>query len=309
MKKVLVLYYTQSGQLLDIAKNIASDLEKNDEIELTYYAIKTKHQFPFPWTKKEFFNIFPETFLQKPFEIDFHTPEKLNQKYDLVILAYQVWYLTPSIPINSFLKTDIAKKLLEDTPVITTIGCRNMWIMAQEKVKKLLLACKANLVGNIVLTDRHINHISVITITHWMFSGKKTRYLGIFPKPGVSENDIKNATKFSLPILKSLQASNYDNLQNNLLKLRAVAIKPFLVLTDKRANLLFSKWANFIIKKGKLSDPKRLKWTNLFNKYLLFAIWLIAPIVFIVFLLTYIPLLKKIKSDKKYYQSVSYKEN
>ena len=55
-----------------------------------------------------------------------------------------------------------------------------MWIMAQEKMKKKLKSLNANLVGNIVLADRHINHVSVITIAQWMFSGKKERFLGIF---------------------------------------------------------------------------------------------------------------------------------
>ena len=59
----------------------------------------------------------------------------LNKKYDLIVFGHQVWYLSPSIPINSFLQNNISKKLFENTPVVTVIGCRNMWIMAQEKIK------------------------------------------------------------------------------------------------------------------------------------------------------------------------------
>lgn len=309
MKKVLVLYYSQSGQLLDIAKNIASDLEKDDSVNVDYYEIKTKHQFPFPWNKNDFFNIFPETFLQKPFEIDFHDEKVLSKKYDLIILGYQVWYLTPSVPINSFLKTQKAKELLSNTPVITFNGSRNMWIMAQEKVKKLLLDCDANLVGNIALVDKNINHISVITIAHWLMGGKKTRYLGLLPKPGVSDKDIANATRFSQPILKHLKSENFNQLQDKLLSLDAIKIKPFLILADQRANKLFRIWANLISEKGNFSDSKRLKWVKLFNIYLLIAIWLLMPIVFIVFLLTYPFLIGKFNKQKKYFQSVSYKKN
>jgi len=221
LKKVLVIYYTQSGQLLDISKNITKELEDSTAIDLSYYEIKLKKNFPFPWNKKEFFNAFPESFLQTPTElIDLDNPI-LQKKYDLIILSYQVWYLTPSIPINSFLKNKVAKRLFTNTPVITVIGCRNMWIMAQEKVKKLLTFNKANLVGNIVLTDRHINHISVITIVHWMMTGLKTKYLGIFPKPGVSEKDIKESSKFGPVILKNLLRNSYVELQNQLLEKKA----------------------------------------------------------------------------------------
>lgn len=308
MKNVLILYYSQSGQLLEIAKNIASELEKNEAISVAYYNIKTKHQFPFPWNKDDFFNAFPETFLQKPFEIDFHNESVLSKKYDLIILAYQVWYLTPSIPINSFLQTEKATQLLANTPVITVNGSRNMWIMAQEKVKKTLQHCNANLVGNIALVDNHINHISVLTISHWLFTGKKTRYLGIFPKPGVSEKDITDATRFSRPILESLQNENFSDLQQKLVQLGAVNIKSFLIVADKRANILFAAWAKLISKKGSFTDKKRLKWVKLFNIYLLIAIWLLMPIVFIIYLLTYPFMLGKYSKFKKYYKSVNYKK-
>ena len=184
-----------------------------------------------------------------------------------------------------------------------------MWIMAQEKVKELLIKNNANLVGNIALVDRHINHISVITIVHWMMSGLKTKYLGIFPKPGVSDKDIKESSKFGSIILQNLLNNNYEELQNQLLEKGAVTIKPFLLVMDKRANILFGKWANYIFSKGKPNSDKRQPFIKLFNIYLSVAIWMIAPIVFLVFLLTFIPLTSKRLKDKKYYSSVQIKKD
>jgi len=301
MKNVLVVYYTQSGQLLDIAKNITNELETAEDVNLDFYEIKLKENFPFPWNKTNFYDAFPESFLQIPRElIDLENP-LLQKKYDLVFLAYQVWYLSPSIPFNSFLKNKVAQHLLEDTKVITVIGCRNMWVMAQEKVKKLLVQNKADLVGHISLFDRHPNHISVITIFDWAFSGVKKRFLGIFPKPGVSDEDIENSKRFSVDILEALRSNKFAELQERLLRKGAVVIKPFLIVTDKRANLIFSKWSNFIYKKGENNKFKRRKWLKIFSYYLMFAIWVIAPIVFIVYLLTYPFSLRKRKEEKKYY--------
>ena len=245
MKNVLVIYYTQSGQLLEISKNVTKALENSDNVKLTYYEIKLKNEFPFPWNRENFYDAFPETFLQIPAELTDLDNPVLKEQYDLIILSYQVWYLSPSIPTNSFLKSDIAGTLLKNTPIITVIGCRNMWIQAQEKIKRLLVANKAKLVGNIALVDRHINHVSVITIVQWMFSGVKKRYLGVFPKPGVSDKDIQESTKFSNIILKNLLHTNFDSLQKELLEKKAIKIKPFLVLMDKRANVLFSKMGTF----------------------------------------------------------------
>lgn len=301
MKNVLVIYYSQSGQLLGIAKNITKKLELSNDVNLNFYEIKLKNDFPFPWNKKDFYNAFPESFLQIPSELENLDNPLLNKKYDLIILAYQVWYLSPSIPINSFLKSNEANALLVNTPIITVIGCRNMWMMAQEKIKKELLKHKAKLVGNIALVDRHINHISVITIVHWMFTGVKKRYLGIFPKPGVSDKDIVDSVKFGEVILQAVNNNNFTDLQENLLLKGAVKIKPFLLTVDKRANVIFSKWANLIYKKEKTKDSNRQIWIKMFSFYLNFAIWFVAPIVFVLYLLSYPFLYKKIKKDKKYY--------
>jgi|SRR5690554_1614261 len=305
MKEILIVYYSQTGQLKTILENIASTLS-GEGIRITNLPITPQKEYPFPWKADEFYGAFPETFLQIPTPLKPVPSDILNKKYDLVILGYTVWYLTPSIPINSFLKSEEAKALLANTPVVTVSASRNMWIMAQEKVKKLLVANRANLVGNIALVDRNINHISVITIVHWLMGGKKTRMFGIFPKPGVSDKDIANASRFGKPIKKALRENEYGDLQEALLAEGAVKVDPSLIATDIRGNMVFSKWANFLIKK---EGKERSKALVFFKYYLLFAIWIIAPIVFVVFLLTYLPMYRKIQRDKKYYASVELKED
>jgi hypothetical protein len=306
MKEILVIHYSQSGQLTDIVNNIVSPL-KTEETNLTFLNIEMEKPFPFPWKKDDFYGVFPETFLQIPRKTKPVPEAILNKKYDVIIFGFSIWYLTPSLPTTSFLNSPDAKKLFANTPVITVIGCRNMWIMAQEKMKKKLLELQANLVGNIVLVDRHINHVSVITIAQWMFSGKKERFLGIFPKPGVSQKDIDNSVKFGPIIKKHILNNNYLTLQAELLKEDAVKIKPFLITVDTRANVIFSKWAQLIKTKGDKNPKKRPLFVKMFNYYLLFAIWVIAPIVFILFLLTYLPFYGKFKKMKSYYSSVALK--
>lgn len=65
--------------------------------------------------------------------------------------------------------------MLKDTPVITLIGCRNMWLMAQEKVKKLLAESEAKLIGNVVKVDQSNDWASFITTPLWMLTGKKKK--------------------------------------------------------------------------------------------------------------------------------------
>ena len=300
MKNVLVIYYTQSGQLESIAKNIAKPFLNSEEINLTFYEIQLEKPFPFPWNKESFFDAFPESFLQIPTALKPVPEEILNTKFDLILFHYQVWYLSPSIPINSFLKSDDAKKILNNTPVITISGSRNMWIMAQEKIKVLLRKANANLVGNVALVDRVGNLISVITIVEWMFSGVKKKYLGIFPLPGVSEKDIQESSLFGEIMLDSLQQNNLAQLQPKLVDAGAVKISSYLVTVDKTANKIFNKWSNIIYKNQK----NRKQLLKVFNVYLFLAIWLISPIVYILHLITYPLKLKSIKKETQYYQGV-----
>jgi hypothetical protein len=300
MKNVLVIYYSQSGQLESIAKNIAKPFLNSDEINVTFYEIQLEKPFPFPWDKTSFFDAFPESFLQIPRELKPVPEEIVNTKFDLVLFHYQVWYLSPSIPINSFLKSDSAKKILNNTPVITISGSRNMWIMAQEKIKVLLKEANAELVGNVALVDRVGNLISVITIVEWMFSGVKKKYLGIFPLPGVSDKDIQESDKFGEAMLSAFKQDKLTELQPKLVALGGVYISSYLVTVDKTANKIFNKWSNLIYKNQK----NRKTLLKVFNVYLFLAIWLISPIVYILHLITYPIKLKTIKRETQYYQGV-----
>ncbi|WP_395046984.1 dialkylrecorsinol condensing enzyme DarA [Flavobacterium sp.] len=300
MKNVLVIYYSQSGQLESIARNIAKPLSNSEENNVVFHEIQLEKPFPFPWNKEAFFDAFPESFLQIPTELKPVPAEILNQKFDLILLHYQVWYLSPSIPINSFLKSPEAKILFNNTPVVTISGSRNMWVMAQEKIKVLLKNNNAQLKGNVALVDRVGNLISVVTIVEWMFSGVKKKYLGIFPLPGVSEKDIVESSKFGEIINKNLQNNNFDQLQTQLLENNAVKISSYLVKVDKTANKIFNKWSN-IINNKKQSRKTLLK---IFNIYLWLAIWLISPIVYILHIFSYPFFINKIRREKAYYQGV-----
>ena len=290
MKRVLVVYYTQSGQLKEIIDSVLSPLT---EVTIGFLPIDTAEPFPFPWTDEAFFGAFPESYLQipqplKPFQLA-HTD------YDLVILGYQVWYLSPSIPFNSFLQSEAGKQLLQGKPVITVSGTRNMWVMAQQKVKKLLTNCGAQLVGNIALTDRHHNHISVITIVQWLFSGDKNkRYLGVFPKAGVADKDIQGASVYGTLIAPHLQTGDYTGLQQEIVSHGGVHYKRFLLSAEKKGNRLFGIWAKMIY-----GSKKRKFLLKCFRIYLYIAIWVLMPIVWLLYWLTYPLFFWKVERDKK----------
>lgn len=303
MKRVLVLYYSQSGQLLEILNKLTEPLKTNPELAITFCEIQPEPPFSFPWDNPTFFDAFPESVMQVPQTVKPLPDEVMQNQYDLIILGYQIWFLSISIPINSFLFSADAAKLFQNTPVLTVIGCRNMWVNAHENMKKRLRELHATLVGNIVLTDKAPNLISAYTIVKWMFTGKKEKYLGIFPKPGVSDQDINNTSVFAPPLLQAIQQNNYTSLHEQLLSRGAVTIKPFIVTIEKRGALIFKKWAQIIIRK----KTSRKRWLKVFNIYLAVAIWVISPVAYLLYLITYPFTSNNRKKLTNYYQGIHLK--
>ena len=295
-KNILIIYYSQSGQMREIQENLVSNIDAN-----IYWAqIKPANPFPFPWNSRAFFDAMPESVKLIPSEIETLDIDT-SVNYDLVILGFPVWFLSPAIPFTSFLKSPQAKNILNNKPVVTVIGSRNMWIAAQEDVKKMLIDVNANLVGNIVLRDRTQNLISVVTIVHWLFSGLKTKYKGVFPKPGVSDKDIKECVRFGENITDSLLKDDFTNLQSDLLKNGAVDYLIDIASMELKAKRIFNIWANIILNKEKKN--KRDKWVTIFKYYLFAVIILLSPIVSILVYLTYPLFFPFIVRKKRYYTS------
>ncbi len=293
-KKILVVYYTQSGQLKDIVDHFIAPFEQ-EGVGVECIRIVPQQDFTFPWTSDRFFDAMPESVSGKT--IPLNPLSYGEQKYDLVVVAYQPWFLSPSIPISSLLQDPGFQQIVKGTPVLTLIGARNMWLNAQEKIKKLLLSAEARLVGNIALVDRNSNLISAVTILYWMLTGKKDRYLGIFPKPGVADQDIQQAGQFGKIALAHLSKGSWNSLQKELVEHKAVEVDSDLMFIEQRAGRLFFIWSAVINKR-----KNRKAWLTVFKYYLLIALFVVAPVVLLVNNLLFRPFVgKSIRRKKEYY--------
>ena len=275
---ILVLYYTQSGQIEDILKSMFSETDKN--ITIDYIRIHADPEYPFPWPSDKFFDVFPESkeginCKLKPLEIKDHN------KYDLIVLGLQVWYLEPSVPIASLLRSKYSH-IFENKSIITVYGIRNMWVNAHKEMKKLINNAKGKLVGNIVLSDRHNNLISVLTIVRWLFRGKKeaSKFL---PVAGVSDTEIKSASKFGIKIQKSLLKNDLFKLQSQLENIGAVKVDYHIMKTEFAGSRMFGIWSSIILKRSSGNSKKRKRLLRLFKYYLYFVLYGISPVSSAVF--------------------------
>jgi hypothetical protein len=297
-KKVLAIYFSQSGQLGDIIDHFTAPLVQAG-ISVEKVCVQPKNAYSFPWTGKSFFAQMPDCVLSVPTAL--HPFELKETAYDLVILGYQAWFLSPSIPSNSILNHPSMQVILKNTPVVTITGARNMWISAMERVKKTLKDKEAKLVGNIALVDQHHNVVSFVTILYWMFTGKKDRYLNIFPVPGVAEADIEHTKVFGEIVERYVNKGQWDGMQEELVAQKAVVVKYNLMFIESKAKRIFALWAKFIAKR-----KKRTAWLVVFKYYLLIALFIAAPIILTVDAIFFKPFLSaRIKRQKQYYSGIN----
>ena len=297
-KKVLAVFYSQSGQLEQIIDQFTQPMTQAG-VTVEKLRVYPALAYPFPWTGKSFFSVMPDCVNQVPGQLQ---PYNFREdRYDLIILGYQAWFLSPSIPFNTLLFDPRFREIAKNTPVITITGARNMWISAMEKIKPVLKSMDARLVGNIALVDRHHNFVSFVTIFHWMFKARKDRFMNIFPVPGVSEDDILLTKNFGTIAIPYLEKANWQGFQEEMVKQGAVPVKYNLMFIESKARKIFKVWAGIISKR-----KKRDAWLVAFKYYLLIALFIAAPIILTVDAILFKPFLSgRIKRQKQYYSGVN----
>jgi len=300
IKNVLVVTYTQTGQLGDVVKSVTGPLLESDDINVHYLTLKPKEAYPYPWPFFKFFDVFPESVYLDPPELEAFDLQG-DEDFDLVILSYQVWYLAPSLPVTAFLQSETGRKLLKGRPVITVIGCRNMWTRAQETVKELLTSAQATLIDNVVFLDQGSTLASFVTTPRWLWTGKRNAFWG-FPAAGISRKDINDGRRFGVTICEAL-AKDLELTGNPLLMgLSAVDTKLSLIQTEKIAHRSFRIWGGLIRKVGKSGDPKRRPVMLLYFVFLLCIILTVVPINLVLKILLSPLLKKKHATTKQYYE-------
>jgi len=298
MKKILVIYYSQSGQLKRVIDNFTSKLS-NENIQVDYKKIEPKVKYPYPWPFYDFFDEFPESVYLDGCEVT--KLENLQTDYDLIILGYTVWFLSPSLPITGFLKTQQAKEIFKNKPVITLITCRDMWVMAQEKMKLLLNDLDAKLIDNVVLTDQGKSLYTFFTTPRWLLTGKKSSFF-FFPPAGISEKDIIDSSRFGERIASTIE--NLDNLKYNpLLKnLNAVNVNGKLIASEKIATRSFKIWGKLIKLSGKKYSLNRKITITFYSVFLVILILTIVPLNIMIRKLLNPFQKDKIKKLEEYYE-------
>lgn len=280
MKKVLALHYSQTGQLERVLRSAMAPLMASDEVEVTFQEIRPVKPYPFPWPVVTFFDQFPECVCLVPPEIELPGFDE-SVDYDLIVLGYQTWYLSPSLPMTGFLKSRYAQ-ILKDKPVVTVLGCRNMWYRGQKAMRQMIDAAGGRFVGHIVREDQGTRAETFITVTVWLLTGKREIWKGVLSPAGVSDSDIQATRELAAPLLPALLDGRLARGEHVLDGSVTAPVQPTLVLGEEIAWRGFRGGAALVRLAGGPGGWRRIPFLALFALLLGIGIVTVLPISLII---------------------------
>lgn len=274
VKKVLAVSFSQTGQAAALLENIIQPLRTQADVMVTSIVLEVEPHFPFPWPFWQFLDTFPETVHLDPPPL-VALPLRGDEQFDLVILAYPVWFLSPPPPLTAFLRHPAARAVLRGRAVVTATACRNMWVMAQEAVKQLLRDAGARHLDHVAVVDRGHALATFITTPRWMFTGRKDAFWGL-PAAGVADNDLHGASRFGVALLHGLRRDDERRDAPLLAGLGACKVDPALVASERIGIRSFRIWGRALRALGKPGAPAR---RVLLAFYVVFLVSIIVTVV------------------------------
>ncbi|HEY5854571.1 MAG TPA: hypothetical protein VIW24_11115 [Aldersonia sp.] len=186
-RRAVVYLYTQTGQLREVAEAFVRPLHDRDW-QIRWVVVTPRVPFPFPWSVRRFFGVFPDAVNPRA-TVDLVEPADgfASAPDELVILAYQVWYLAPALPVRSLLARHPGS--VRDRDVVTVIGCRNMWYSAAREMRGLLAAAGARSVSVVAATDTRAQAVTFVTTLGWLLTGRREPFAW-FGRAGIGATEL-----------------------------------------------------------------------------------------------------------------------
>lgn len=181
---VAVYSWSQTGQLTQAAEAFLGPLvEAGWQVDRR--EVRPVEEFGFPWSVRRFVGLLPRS--ADPRSTVAVTVPAGGPAPDLVLFAFQVWYLAPSLPMRSVLAQH--PELFRGHPVVGLVACRNMWYSAALAVRGQLTAAGARYAGTVAAVDPAPAGATFVTALRWMLTGRRDAFW-VFPAAGVDATEL-----------------------------------------------------------------------------------------------------------------------
>ena len=200
--RVLLVYYTYTQQSLKVAEVIAEVLgERGCDVRLAgieftdaRYAERFS-RFPLRHAYLDIFGMLPAQLRGATGEIRIPDPA-LEGEYDLICIGSPTWWLKTSVPVRSFLKSDLAGRLLDGKRFAAYVVCRRYWSINPRAVRKLGTKQGGKWVDGTHFSFAGRQVRSLLSLLSYFGKGEdRERYLGVRIPPTNLKPDYPEQTR------------------------------------------------------------------------------------------------------------------
>lgn len=287
--RVWVIYYSQTGDTASVARAISEPFQEAGHL-VELEAIRLEHDYPYPWRSPwRFFSVLPECLLG-PAPSTSEPLLKDPETVDLIILVYQVWFLSPSLPIQGFLASPCAQQL-RGRKIITVSVSRNMWISASERMKQLLQVLGVIHLDQIAVTHQGPPWATFITTPRALLFGRREAFW-CFPPAGIDQQSLDRVRHLSRLACELWMSRTPSDNAPLLAGAGAVDINRRYLIPETIGWYLFTAWAHVLKWLGRWGTvPKSLGILG-FILFLVSALVIGIPLVWLITLVL-APFLKR----------------
>jgi hypothetical protein len=188
--------------------------------------------------------------------------------YDLMVIAYQVWFLSPSLPVQALLQSEIAPEIFKDKQVVALCTCRNLWYSASRLMHQSLEQLGAKWLTQITVCERSPLWASFVTTPRWMLTGRRDAF-AFFPAAGISESDFR---ELQSSLMRFIQSWSVDRKSPEVLKYKSNLDRLSLRCMDRFGRGCFEIWAALIVRYAPREGLWQDVWLVLFRANLVLVI-------------------------------------
>ncbi len=204
-KRVLLLYYTYSGQSKKVLE-AAGQVFRERGFDVHEAPIEfTDGRFAERFSRFPMRRVWPDMLSILAAQTrrscgDIRTPDQVrDNEYDLICIGSPTWWQTVSMPLRSFLASGEARKLLADKPFAVFVVSRHDWKRNVAEVRELAERQGGRYVDEIHFTYPGDQIRSMLSLTSYLGSGEyRDRYLGVpIPPTNVQPEQLRQARSFA----------------------------------------------------------------------------------------------------------------
>ncbi len=199
MKRVVVYYYSFTDQCRLVAEHIRAAFPAGYEVTLAriipddpnwQLAVPLK-----PFWRRFLGTIWP-TRTQAVIPFHLQLDRELDGDADLVVVGGPTWWSSPSVPMNSFLHSDDARRRLAGKTIALFAGCRGVYKPNLARMTSLVAAVGGRVVASEFFTFTGTLVSTFLSFFSYVMSGlQRQRWLGLRVTPyGFSEATLAKST-------------------------------------------------------------------------------------------------------------------